>query len=355
MDQQNIKKQYQYPTNLHYDADHLCIDHRNNILYIVDRKCIISLDIMKNKWNFFSPECTNDTSTHSEGNNNGLISPKNFSKCHFIPSPMNELHVMTANDHYKYNQTENTITNLQNRINLFDTFKRVRNMFYRRSTQQLFMFCQGSSPNVNNSGEILICDANNESRSWSKWRKYEKGLPKRELQMIKVSNLFDPSLPALPAALTPFFDQTYETDLILAFDQILFCFEFVIEKQCDWISNGPPSFVYGLIIWCLDLDHNNKWYQATHDYDFYFKYKAKPHVIKDDDNNVHLMRFDGDNRYHLKASLGALIPTEIINLNKDKCESLCIGYIKDFERFNEMIFIPMYLKKIIVKFHPIFV
>ena len=353
LEQQNITKQYQYPTNVYYDADRSCIDHENNILYIADRNSIISLDIMENKWSIFSPKDANERSTCSQGNSNALFSPKTLRQCHFIPSPMNELHVMTVNDHCKYNQSENTIINLQNRMDSypFNPFKYGANTFYRKSTQQLFMHCPGAHDDIN-PDEILICDANIEDESWSKWRKYEPGLPPEDAPVITYSALG--GLPALQAVFAPsLFDQTYKTKLILlVFDQILFYFEFVIRRQSSWFSGGSNSSlgsVDKLIIWCLDLDHHNKWYPTTHA--LHFKGKAKPHVIKDDDNNVHLIRFDQDNQYHLKASLAELMPLEIINLNQHKWDILGVGYIKRFEKKNKIIFIPMYLKKIIVKYN----
>ena len=356
LDQQRITKQYQYPSNFYYDAIQSCIDHQNNMLYIVDQNSIISLDMVENKWSSFSPECINEVSTHSQENSNFcLIVPKNFDRCHFIPSPINELHVMTKNDHYKYNHAENTITNLLNIRNVFNPFRRKRNMFYRKSTQQLFMYCPASSRSfIKDTPEILICDANIENKSWSKWKTYEQGLPPKEALLMTHSDRSGPPYFALPLIMGPVsLNKTYESDLILAFDQILFYFEFVIKTGSSSFWSGFGSLVDKLTIWCLDLDHNDKWHQTTHDHDF--KDEAKPHVVKDDDNHIHLMRFDGDNRYHLKASLVDLVPMAIINLNKDKCDSLCIGYIRDFEKSNGVIFIPMYLKKIIVKFHPIFV
>ena len=58
---------------------------------------------------------------------------------------------------------------------------------------------------------------------------------------------------------------------------------------------------------------------------------------------------------HWKASLFDLIPAEVIKLNRLKYDPLIIGFVKEFERKNEMTFIPMYLKKLIVKFYPLFI
>ena len=81
-------------------------------------------------------------------------------------------------------------------------------------------------------------------------------------------------------------------------------------------------------------------------------------VIKDDDNNVHLMSFyyyGDDEKYHYKAALVDLIPTSIIALNEEKHEVIVVGFVKEFERRNKPTFIPMYLKRLIVQFYPAFV
>ena len=80
-----------------------------------------------------------------------------------------------------------------------------------------------------------------------------------------------------------------------------------------------------------------------------------PFVVEDNYNQVHLMSFVEKCHCHWKASLFDLVPSKIIKLNRQKYDPLIIGYIKEYEGSNEMIFIPMYLKKLIVKFYPIFV
>ena len=334
LDQQKITKKYDHPNNFYYDARSSCVDHQNNILYIVDRDSIISLDMIQNKWSFSTPECTNDTinTNPKEISNFGFVTPKHFNKCHFISYPMNELHVMTKYDHFTYNKSEDTITNLQNRMKI----SRNRNMFeiedtfiYRKRAQQLLMY---RTPYLRYDGDvgnkIFICDANMEDLSWSKWRRYDKTFPKN---FRGLKGFIDR-------------DQIYGgTDLILAFDQILFCF-------------GVSSFwsVNKLTVWCLDLDCDGEWHRATLDRDFCLKDEAKLNIIKDDDNYVHLMSFDEGNRSHFKSSLAEIIPNKIMNVNKQKCNSICIGYMEDFERSIETIFIPMYLKKIIITYCPIF-
>ena len=111
-------------------------------------------------------------------------------------------------------------------------------------------------------------------------------------------------------------------------------------------------------IWCLDLEHNEKWYKSPQklpDFDCKDKWMMTPFGIKDDDNNVHFISFIKNNNHHFKASLFDLLPLQILTLNRDKYDPLIIGFIKKFEAKNKPIFIPLYLKKLIVQFYPIFI
>ena len=72
------------------------------------------------------------------------------------------------------------------------------------------------------------------------------------------------------------------------------------------------------------------------------------------DNNVHLMIFAKDFNRHYRGSLFDLIPHEITRLNRRSVDPLIVGFIKEFERGNQMIFVPMDLRRLIVQFYPIF-
>ena len=181
--------------------------------------------------------------------------------------------------------------------------------FYRKSTNQLFR---------KRHGEISVSDVNTNDKSMSDWKIYKKHMPKKGADF--------------------FWAIFSKLKMILAFDQIIFYF------VCnEWT------------IWCLDLDHDERWYQTTHGMPN-FGYTKDSYAIKDDDNNLHLINFGANkkNRYHFKASLFDLIPTEIVKLNRKRCELLIIGFVKEFERKHKPIFVPMYLKKLIVKVYPIF-
>ena len=79
-------------------------------------------------------------------------------------------------------------------------------------------------------------------------------------------------------------------------------------------------------------------------------------VVKDNENNVHLLSFEEGNNVHFKASLFDLVPMEIVKMNRDKYNVLVFGYLKEYERkVNKIIFIPVYLKKLIGQFYPVFV
>ena len=184
--------------------------------------------------------------------------------------------------------------------------------FYRNSTNQIFKKTRR---------ELMLCDVNINDKSMSDWKIYEKELPNLDR-----------------------FCPKFET--ILAFDQILFYF----ECSLSWHHNTWT-------IWCLDLDHNERWYRARYGMPNFGDANAVPYVIKDDYNNVHLINFGSQkrNRYHFRASLVDLISVEIAELNRKRSYLLIVGFVKEFEKRHKMTFLPMYLKKLIVQFYPIFV
>ena len=193
--------------------------------------------------------------------------------------------------------------------------------FYRNSTDQLFKKTQG---------EIIICDVCTDGKWLSDWNIFENKLPHKRSFDIEFQKF----------------------EIILAFDQILFLFDcpafykFSHKKACKiWT------------IWCLDLNHDKTWYQVRYEMPDFGAADVAPYSIKDDNNNVHLINFGAEkkNRYHFRASLVDLIPVEIIELNRKRTDPLVIGFVKKFEKRHKMIFLPMYLKKIIVKFCPVFV
>ena len=81
----------------------------------------------------------------------------------------------------------------------------------------------------------------------------------------------------------------------------------------------------------------------------------KPFVVKDDENNVHILNFKENGKYHFKASLYDLLPVQIIESNKDKNESLVFGFIKQFEAIIEIMYFSDDLKRLIVKFLTVFI
>ena len=64
---------------------------------------------------------------------------------------------------------------------------------------------------------------------------------------------------------------------------------------------------------------------------------------------------NSDCKSRLDWELNFLERDIILNLGREKCKPLIIGFLTEFERVNKQIFIPMYLKELIVKFYPVFV
>ena len=151
------------------------------------------------------------------------------------------------------------------------------NFVYRESTQQLFMFQEDTK-------YILVCDvqiADGEC-TMSDWKKYEKELPVRAYMST-------------------------HSDFTLGFDKIIFWFDFSSVNIKNWR------------IWCLDLDNNDKWYECDETIPYVVDEDGDPEesdIIKDKDDNVHLISFDEGVSHHFRASFYDLLPLEIIKLNK---------------------------------------
>ena len=292
----------------------LSIDRENDIIYMTGPGIgyeFIAINMNKHKQWF---KCQDD-----ELENDASI--ESFTS-YFIPSPINEFH-LTCHSHFKFDEAENRMVKLNNDTSLLNNEQ--SRLVYCKNKKQLIMFQSLCD-------YILYCDISESDGKVSDWKKYETAYP------YDVGG---------GRAL-------YGFDVILAWDQIIFWLD-----NWKWTQDENGKHIREWKIWCLDLEHNQRWYQAQHELpDFEFTYvDYAPHVIKDDDNNIHLISFWEDNNRHFKASLSDLVPMEIIRLNQDNKERfdpLIIGYVKEFEKRNKPMFIPLYLKKIILKYYPIF-
>ena len=285
--------------------DH-CIDSDNGIIYIIGNSHSRLI------WGSFSMNINQWYLLH-----NIDIGVDKTANCCFIPSPFNEFHV-TCMGHYKCDTLKKQIVKFNNNTSLFkafpsldDTKGELRSKFiYHKSSQQLMRFEPESDC-------IYVCDIRTDDEP-SDWRPYPTKLPT-----------------------TLGYPLFYK--VILAWDQIIFLFDYF--KSSNWTINNS-------VIWCLDLRHNGKWYQLNSKCPGGEMY---PQIIKDDENNIHIMQFLKEHNCHYKVSLFDLIPPEIVRLNRKRFDPLIIGFVKECEKRNKMIFIPMYLKRLIVQFYPIFV
>ena len=305
LDQQNVIKIFTKPQSLHdlvFSYRSHCIDRDNDVIYIMGGfQCTFtSIDLNSGKWCVFHDKFE-------------ILNNRN---CHYIGLPLNELHTFSL-DHYKFDKSKNRLVKLKNDTSLFND-ESLLSLFndewgfyasyciYRKSVGQLMMFPEDEP--------ILVCDINNKNKTVSDWRKYEKEPP------------------------------CVATENILAWDQILFRF--------DIIASGD---VKEWKIWCLDLENNDKWYQSPNELpNLKYAMRYSLYAIKDDYNNVHLMCFKKDRNVHFKASLYDLVSQEIIEINKKRYDPLVIGYVKQFEKRNKPMFIPLYLKKLVLEFYPLF-
>ena len=290
-----------------YNINSSCIDLENKRLYalitVFDGAKLISVDLIKNEWNELKEWKEYDQSLRQFTTIRNIF---------FVPS-INELYVDKVTDE-GYSSA------------IHDQY------FYRNETKQLFK---------KHCGKIAVCDVNTDDQSMSEWKNYEKQLTMELPEMLSKGH-------EILFKMLPF-------EMILAFDQLIFHFscppslQFRFKKKNDKICDQCT-------IWCLDLDHNERWYRVRHGMPDFGDAYVTPYAIKDDNNYVHLINFGETerNNYHFRASLFDLIPAEIIKLNRERYDPLIVGFVKDFEKKHKIIFLPMYLKKLIVKFYPIF-
>ena len=119
------------------------------------------------------------------------------------------------------------------------------------------------------------------------------------------------------------------TDVILGFENILFIFYFDVH--------------YNLDIWCYHLLHQ-KSYKSKHKVSKIVPYHGKLYVIKDSNNNAHILDFVSGK--HIKIDIFELIPNELKKAHKAFYEPLVMGYSKKTN-------LPIVLKKLILKFYPL--
>lgn len=299
LDTQQTINSYQALDTL-LEENELCIDEEENIIYI-NESCDYEhfpriFNINTKQWTIYM----NDQ--HRE------FYKQNF--C-FIPSPINKLHI-TCKDHFEYDITTNKLNKLNNdtsllkiRTNDLKCINGIPTRFlYRQSSRQLIRF---DTDEVN----IFVSTIHAVGHA-SNWSKYPTKLPR--------------------------FSGLYKSfDVLLAWDQIIF--------WLDYSSTNKWS------ISCLDLDHNEKWYKSTAQIP---EFKYPPCSVKDNDNNIHLITFQKEKNAHYKALLTDILPLQIFKLNQIKYNPLITAYIRQLEKAHKMTFIPIYLKRLIANFYPIF-
>ena len=318
MDKQQIIAKYKYPGI--GDIDEIAINSEGKLVCIMTNNVdipLVSLDLNAKKWNEL---------LFNQGNKICCVpNDEYFPQTLYIPSPINEFHLTYKNIHYRYDDT-NIITKLhtgQSNITEEDVWKSI----YCKQLQMLMRF-------VVKSRDILICNITHKRQETVNWRRYKTEYHKE----IDIAGCYR------------------EWDVILAWDQVVFWFKY----HSDYVpeTDGEEEII---LIFCLDLLHNDKWYKSHVQFsvaDVYPKWVETPYAIKDNDDNIHIMSFnkvkDKDYNYHHRASLYDIVPKEIVQLNRQRWNPLIHGFVKQFEKRNKMIFLPSYLKNLILHFYPIF-
>ena len=334
LDNQEIINKYKYP-NKYFDDNSIVIERTafdpiNSILYIIGYNLILTFDLKSKIWT---------KSVHEI---------PDFPHCQYIQSPVNELHFVLNDTHYKLDNDKRIVQKLSDIK--FDGDKD-DDMNVKAAK---FIYCQQlgiwlafkSASFLVQSHDVFVCDIKSQSQLSYKWRKYA----------IKFDEDLDNS-----GLYTQF-------DIILAWDQIVFWFDF--DEYYQGLDENDEE-IYEEIIWIyaldlLDCDDEGKrrWYKSTVEFNvnnIYGEWRAEPHAIKDDDDNIHLMSFrkyqKEEYNYHHRASLWDLLPMEVIQINRDKTKPLVHGFIKMFESQNKNnhIFLPLYLKDLVLLFYPVFV
>ena len=179
------------------------------------------------------------------------------------------------------------------------------NCVYNSKTKQLMLFQETCD-------YFLVCDIYDGDQDTYHWRKSE----------IKLKS--KPSL-------------AFWCDVILGWNQILFIFD--RHRSC---------------IECIDLLHPDKGTFIDNEYAVDI-IDGVEFVAKDENNNAHLLRLSDDKPFHFRIDLYELIPKDILEINVKDYNPLVVGYCKMCQKNDKIPFIPLYLKKLILQFYPLFV
>ena len=215
LDTQIVEQKYNLPVDDDHDHDlgFYCIDRQKEIVYILD-----GIGHEPGSFTFKSLNLNTGGILTKPDNNNGYTIDGTFASdgCYFLPSPINELHI-TANGHFRYNESENTLIKMDNDTSLFQQYiiEQPAKFIYYKSRQQLMMF-QATCDH------FLVYDINN-----NHWTQYPIKLPRNSCWFISF-------------------------DVCIAWDKIIFWFDWLDRDSKDWK------------IWCLDLECDDKKWYCSH-------------------------------------------------------------------------------------------
>lgn len=231
----------------------------------------------------------------------------------YIPAPIDEMHAIAGNTHYKIatkqNGTKLAISKLSETLEMTHS----ANCIFNPISKQIWLFPEKSR-------NIMVCDINVRNQKSMKW---------------KICCIKQPH----KATYSKYFD------VIIAWNQLLFYFDHAQDT-----------------IHCIDLLHSQQWIQIDFFKERVPDWMTLDYAVKDKHNNIHLLKVfecqeavDPKYTSHIKVSLLDLIPMQIIKMNHEDMDPLVIGYCKQCEKDDKIPYLPLYLKKLILQFYPIFI
>lgn len=323
LDQQTIIAKFKYPDNGRIIICAHALDSERKILYLMGKfyemeASLVSFDFNTKKWTQL---------WELDEDEDEMVDAL------YIPSPINELHLVTDNHNYRFSKIDDVYyTNFMERYTLSkskDSIIQKDTLMYCKQLGMLMVYETHSGWLFSN-----IKSKDQQNFNWRRCRtKYNENIADSGWGWFSV---------------------------FLGWDQIIFWLEFDenADDSDDDNDNDKDKDNKDLLftVWCLDLLHDDQWYKSQL---FYRKDLPgdwnNPDTFTDDDNSLHFMSLKEDNSYHYKMSLYSIIPKQIIDLNQNELKPLIRGFVKKFEKNNEMIFIPLYLQDLIVQFYPVFI
>eukprot|EP01084_Bolivina_argentea_P319063 553427_1 len=205
LDKQEIITKYKSPQDMDIESWRYVFDSKNGIIYMIN-EMMASFNINTKEWNDIM--CLPDTF------------PTDAPQFVYIESPIDEIHLYSFQKHYKYDRVHNSFIFLgsiptERSADSYEVDTDGK-WIYSKLTHELMIFQTYSD-------SILTCKVTDKDQKNYNWKKYNIESPMKSVH------------------------DNYQTfEVILGWNQIVFFFDFINKCIC-----------------CLDLLHNNKWYEIN--------------------------------------------------------------------------------------------